>query len=85
MSSISSSLLDCGLNLYSSLGLVYTETATPQCGQNIAEIAITSNGNCEPEVIVNTWVMENLFYNYERPPSDFISRAFLSQFTQIVW
>ncbi len=85
LTNASGDLLECGKSLYTLLSLVYTETATPQCGQNIAEIEVGSNLNCQPEIIIRTWEAEKIFYNYENPPSDFISRAFVSQFTQLVW
>lgn len=85
LTNINSNLLECGTELYSKLSMIYTETATPQCGQNIAKVEMTSSYSCQPETSVNLWEMEKLFYNYDSPPSDFIQIAFVRQFTQLVW
>lgn len=56
------------------------------CGESLMMInSMNLNQSCNPDMVVQIWNAQRLYYNYTSPPNDTQTRHQFADFTQLVW
>lgn len=80
-------LIQCG----SSLSQFQSGSSSVMCGESLALVSNfgTDNNNlyqsCNPDLIVQLWNSQRLFYNYSYPPNDIAAQEKVADYTQLIW